>query len=558
MKSVFAIFILVYLIFCSSSLYAQPQNTEAYIKQREYRQALEALRPQLGPRADRDILNLATRACLGLRQFDSAYLFAKRSLEEKENAQSLLLFTISAREANKVSEAFAAAHKLVRIDSNNPIAIVEAGATAVAADSLNLATKWLIAARELNPNEPTVHEYLGDVYFKQTVYELAKGEYQDALRLDSSKLGPRWRLARIAVKQKQFNEALTEYRKILQIDSTEYEAYFESANLYYAARQYNSAIANYLKYLQNVPENAKARVLAAKAHNALKQYGQVIDILHPIENAHPPNVDVFRLLAEAHFRSAKYEHASMYFDKLLASGQGTSEDYQFRGVALSRLQKMPEAISDLQKAIELDPNNGDAHFELGLIYYRATDYENALTHYRKKAELDTTSLSALLNIGYTEFQLERYDSAATTFKKITTMKSDNLNGFLWLGRSYAQLDSLMLEEGAYQRVIELGLLDTMKYKKERAEAHFSIGYLKAKQNQQAAAIDHLKLAIQIDDTNADTFTLLAQVYAQMNKRKEATDACKKALKLDPKNANAQKLLQALQQPPPPPPQSNNK
>lgn len=553
MKIFIYLFLCVLFFFPHTNTFAQTKEAELLLKQKQYRKALELVRPELASRATKEILNIAARACLGLHKADSAYDFAQRSMEEKESPEALLLLTRSARESNHIDVALPTAHKLVKVDSKNSVAMAEAGATAVLADSLYLATRWLIAARELNPNEPTVHEYLGDVYFKQTVYELAKGEYLDALRLDSLNIDPRWKLARVAIKQKQVNEALNEYRKIYQIDSTEIEALLEIANLYYANAMYTSAAPFYLKYIQKSPENVKARILAARTLAALKQYNQVIEILKPVEKDQQQNVDLLRSISEAYYKMGQSENASAYYEKVVATGKGTSEDYQQLGTSYAREKKYSEATASLLKAIELDSLNGEAHFELGSVYYKNGDFETALKYYRVRSSLDTSNYSVMLNIGYAEYQLKRYDSAVTSFSRVAQLKPDLMQAYLWLGRCFAIKDTLEAEEVSYQRVLDLTAQDTVKYGQERGEAYRSLGYIKAKQNNYTAALELLKLSIKADDKVAATYVLLGQVFAQLGKKKEAIDAFKKALKLDPKNIDAKKGIQILSQPTPPKP-----
>ncbi len=528
------------------------QDAAALVRQKQFRGALELLRKDLGGRPSRDALNLATRACLGLELPDSAFLFAQRSLEDKETNEALLLLTMAAREAGKKELAMDAARKLVKADGKNPRAMAEAGATAAACDSLNLATRWLIAARELNPAEPAVHEYLGDVYFKQSVFELAKGEYLDALKYDSLNLSPRWKLARVMRKQNQINEALAEYRKIYQIDSTKIDAILESGNLFYTYNQFGSAAQNYLAYLAKNPSNAKARFYAGKSLFLAKNYyAQAIEVLKPLEQENPPNVEALRLMAQSFYRLGRYEEAAAMYEKVIAAAPPSATDLAELGTAYARLKKYPEAVDRLNQSLRFDSTGTETLWELGQTYYKMDDFENAIGAYRRTLLRDSTFAPAWINIGYAQFRLTRYDSAALSFGNFIRMKPDNIAGYLWLGRTWAQADSLHLEEPAYLKVVEIGETDTAKYHQERGEAFYSLAYLKAKQKEFRPATEFINKAIAIEPDNADYWVMLAQIHAQQNKVKEAEAAVRKALKLEPGNKNALKLLKILQTPQPP-------
>ncbi len=57
-----------------------------------------------------------------------------------------------------------------------------------------------------------------------------------------------------------------------------------------------------------------------------------------------------------------------------------SETYQILGLHLYRIQKYIESIRQYNKAIQLDSNNVDAHYGIGLAYLKNGEYEKSLEH----------------------------------------------------------------------------------------------------------------------------------------------------------------------------------
>ena len=63
--------------------------------------------------------------------------------------------------------------------------------------------------------------------------------------------------------------------------------------------------------------------------------------------------------------------------------------YQYNlGIVYAQAQRYDEAIEAYQQSLELDPKNADAHYNLGLLYERATSQsDRASWHYRRYLEL---------------------------------------------------------------------------------------------------------------------------------------------------------------------------
>lgn len=71
-----------------------------------------------------------------------------------------------------------------------------------------------------------------------------------------------------------------------------------------------------------------------------------------------------------------YEGALEYYDKALEDAAGIAEIHHNRAVALEHLGREKEAVLEYQKAIEIDPNLIQAHFNLFLL---TADIINPLT-----------------------------------------------------------------------------------------------------------------------------------------------------------------------------------
>ena len=74
------------------------------------------------------------------------------------------------------------------------------------------------------------------------------------------------------------------------------------------------------------------------------------------------------------------------------------------------------AIADLNKAIELDPNDAKAYYNRGLSKGNLKDYYGAISDFNKSIELDPRSI-AYYNRGWLKHKLKDYYGAIADYNK---------------------------------------------------------------------------------------------------------------------------------------------
>jgi tetratricopeptide (TPR) repeat protein len=82
------------------------------------------------------------------------------------------------------------------------------------------------------------------------------------------------------------------------------------------------------------------------------------------------------------------------------------------------------AITDYTKAIALDPKDSEAHFARGNVYYAGDDFGDALKDYEMAIKRNPKYAAALLGRGLTYEQLGKPDKAEADFKKAVAISDD--------------------------------------------------------------------------------------------------------------------------------------
>ena len=92
------------------------------------------------------------------------------------------------------------------------------------------------------------------------------------------------------------------------------------------------------------------------------------------------------------------------------------------GVIYSGLGRYDEAVTSYNRAIELKPDYGEAHYNCGNVLKKLSQYEGAITYYNKVIELNPNYADVYNNLGNTYNQLNRYDEAIINFEKALELK----------------------------------------------------------------------------------------------------------------------------------------
>lgn len=188
-------------------------------------------------------------------------------------------------------------------------------------------------------------------------------------------------------------------------------------------------------------------------------------------------------------RSQKLKPARLSSNKSLPNSQQTPEIYNDRGVENYLNYQLPEAVSDLSKSLQLDPNFAETHYNLGLIYEDLQDFDRAGSEYR----------------------LAMLGGLAAAY--------NNLARLHILNEDYAAAVDLLFKG-----------LKLAEYEAENYALRKNLGWARLGQGRYAEAKAELMIAIDLDGKKASAYGLLAQALEELGEKTEALLAWENCLK----------------------------
>jgi tetratricopeptide (TPR) repeat protein/tRNA A-37 threonylcarbamoyl transferase component Bud32 len=133
-------------------------------------------------------------------------------------------------------------------------------------------------------------------------------------------------------------------------------------------------------------------------------------------------------------KQERFATAAALFEKALTDEPGDKSKIAppyaqtLVGESISILESNPkQAESLLKKAIELDPTNAEAFYNLGKLYTSKKEYAKAIQAYDKAIDLNPRSPDAFFNLGFLYYGKKDYPKAEALFLKVTELQPTYLD-----------------------------------------------------------------------------------------------------------------------------------
>jgi Flp pilus assembly protein TadD len=207
--------------------------------------------------------------------------------------------------------------------------------------------------------------------------------------------------------------------------------------------------------------------------------------------------------------------------------------------AAMQKQDFASAEALLKKAVETNPNDYRAWFDLGYVNKQTGHTTAAIYAYRKSVAAKPDVFESNLNLGILLAQEGNKDDAARFLKAATqlrpTAKADEGLARAW--QSYG----LVLQDSEPQQALA-AFAEAAKLEPKDVEPRLSAGAVLEKQGKLDGAAKEYEAAAALDAKSTDALIGLANVYSKQKKLPEAEAALRKVVALDPANDNARLQL----------------
>jgi tetratricopeptide (TPR) repeat protein len=214
--------------------------------------------------------------------------------------------------------------------------------------------------------------------------------------------------------QGRYTEAIAEYKQALRL-KPDPQVRLNLALAYYKVADLNAAVSTLKKVRAELPGNVQILTVLADCYLRLGENKEVIDLLAPVQSKDPDNQTFNYLLGTALVRDGQAAKGQLVIDKILKNGD-SAEARLLMGTTKYMVKDFSGAFSDLQKAVELNPNLPDVYSYYGLALLVTGDQVGAKKAFERELKSNPNNFDANLRMGVLLRQDEDNEAALKYFQ----------------------------------------------------------------------------------------------------------------------------------------------
>lgn len=361
--------------------------------------------------------------------------------------------------------------------------------------------------------------------------------------------------------EKHYKQAIEALYKALCIEGDNIEILSQIAQLYYLMNNFDRAIEYAEKILEINPEHTETLKILIHINKINKKYAKALtyaELLYKISPDIKNFITYLELLADCNQHNTIIDEIDK--SRLKYSDRNSEEILLIEGYSRLKLNQIFKAIGIFQDIIKLYPQNTDAKFYLGIIYYQKHQDSEAEKLFNEI--LDTIQCDKTYNyLGLLKLDQQKIADAINYFQFAIKIEQNIAYYHYNLGTAYSLNGWLTEAEESFKRAIRLEpenivynySLSYLYYeRKNYSKAQESIeNVLSLKPNYTDAIIlksminayngniitaknELLKLAETVKDNDL-LFYAIAKIYKEFPLYKEAIENLQNALNIKPKS-----------------------
>ena len=213
-----------------------------------------------------------------------------------------------------------------------------------------------------------------------------------------------------------------------------------------------------------------------------------------------------------------------------SSAEAKREKHYQKGLDYAAHEKYSEAIIEFRNVLQLDPNNADAKYQLGLAYFKmggAANLRNAFKMFSEAVEKKPDLIDAQIKLANLYLASNDLKSARDKSDLAIEKEPKNVEALLVKARIEQREGRLEDAANSFQQALDLD--------SKRLSTYYELAGLYLLKKDPASAEALLQKALALDPQSIESHINLARFYHYHRQPKEAEAFYQKALALSPKN-----------------------
>ena len=291
-------------------------------------------------------------------------------------------------------------------------------------------------------------------------------------------------------KKDRIPEMVNAYNKSLEIDQS-FKSKIDVSMQNYYAKKFNSGANNYNEFIKaedptsekalktieqaiqefkdanTIKPDFRAVNLIAQSYKMIDKNDEALETLNMLTKDYPDSAKAWVSVGKFYYENKEYEKAVSNLEKAHKIDPNNSDALLFLAQSYDLMENPEKAIPAYKEALKVNSEDSAIPFNLGLLLYKAgiakdvapeqknEKLADAITYLGKAIELNPDFLSSYQLKGNAELLLAKYDAAKVTLEAGVEKFPEDAQMWNDLGICYTQLNDKDKAEAAFKRADEL-------------------------------------------------------------------------------------------------------
>jgi len=280
-------------------------------------------------------------------------------------------------------------------------------------------------------------QLVDDAMHKQKAGDLsgAIGEYKQFLKMHPEATPIHANLGAALAGLGRYEEAVTEYKTALKQSPSFPAARLNLALAYYKMGYISEASTQLVRVHREEPANQQAVLLLGDCYLRMGENKKTIDLLQPLAKDHPDDLAIAYMLGTALLRNKQRDEGAAVLDRILHNGD-SAESHLLLGMSKFEAMEYPDAIADLTKAAQADPNLPDVYSYLGQAQMASGDMQAARAAFEKELSTNPNDFESNVRLAVLLKQDGNYDRARELLNRALLVRPKDPGALYQVGATY--------------------------------------------------------------------------------------------------------------------------
>jgi len=248
----------------------------------------------------------------------------------------------------------------------------------------------------------------------------------------------------------------------------------------------------------------------------------------------PQALHLLGLLAQ---QAGEYLKSILLIEKALALNPDDGDALNSLAESYLGQKLLPQAVRCYQRLVEIRPQSAEAHHRLGKVRERQEDWEGAAASYRRALSLQADSPDLYASLARLECKQGAFEEAVDACRRALALAPHRPELYQQLGHALTYTGNYGGAAQAYRQVLAL--------EPDSARAVYGLGYIFERQGDLAAAADAYRIALKIDPDLAVAYFHLGITHHLQGDCAQALKCVEMMRRVEPDSAEARSFLGIL-------------